>query len=147
MIDADEVTTTGEIAQASLSFDGMSGSSLRDRVVSGALWLTATKALGQIITWIITIIVIRLLTPADYGLMGMALLITGILFLFNEIGLGAAIVQKSTLSGDQLSDLRWLIIAVNVGLFALLVLLAPAGARTSMSHGSRLSRESSPSCS
>ncbi len=128
MIDADEVTTTGEIAQASLSFDGMSGSSLRDRVVSGALWLTATKALGQIITWIITIIVIRLLTPADYGLMGMALLITGILFLFNEIGLGAAIVQKSTLSGDQLSDLRWLIIAVNVGLFALLVLLAPAGA-------------------
>jgi len=128
MIDADEVTTTGEIAQASLSFDGMSGSSLRDRVVNGALWLTATKALGQIITWIITIIVIRLLTPADYGLMGMALLITGILFLFNEIGLGAAIVQKSTLSGDQLSDLRWLIIAVNVGLFALLVLLAPAGA-------------------
>lgn len=128
MIDADEVTTSGEIAQASARLGGMSAPSLREHVIKGALWLTATRASGQIITWIITFIVIRLLAPEDYGLMGMALLITGILFLFNEIGLGAAIVQKSTLSGDQLSDLRWLIIAFNVGLFALLVLLAPAGA-------------------
>jgi len=128
MIDTDEITTSGEIAQPSPRLDGISTPLLRERVVSGALWLTATRASGQIITWIITIIVIRLLTPADYGLMGMAVLITGILFLFNEIGLGAAIVQKSTLTSEQLSDLRWLIIAVNVGLFALLVVLAPAGA-------------------
>ena len=104
----------------------MSAPSLRERVVSGVFWLTATRASGQIITWIITIIVVRLLSPADYGLMGMALLFAGVLFLFNEIGLGAAIVQKSELSADQISDLRWVILVINVALFAVLLLLAPA---------------------
>jgi len=94
-------------------------------VVKGVLWLTATKASGQIIAWVITIIVVRLLSPEDYGLMGMALLFTGVLFLFNEIGLGAAIVQKAELNAEQISDLRWVIFAVNVALFALLLLLAP----------------------
>jgi len=126
MIDADDLTTSGEAAQAFTRHGRTSTLPLRERVVNGVLWLTATRASGQIITWIITIIVLRLLTPEDYGLMGMALLFTGILFLLNEIGLGAAIVQKSELSGDQLSDLRWLIIAINVGLCALLIFLAPA---------------------
>ena len=126
MIDADDLTTTVKIGQASARPGRASVPSLSERVVDGVVWLTATRASGQVITWIITIFVIRLLTPEDYGLMGMAMLLTGVLFLLNEIGLGAAIVQKSALSAEQLSDLRWLIIAVNVALFVLLVLLAPA---------------------
>lgn len=100
--------------------------SVRERVVRGLFWLTATRASGQIITWVITIFVVRLLSPEDYGLMGMAVLFTGVLFLFNEIGLGAAIVQRSEVTRAQLSDLRWLILVVNAVLCVLLVVLAPA---------------------
>lgn len=100
--------------------------SVRERVVRGLFWLTATRASGQIITWIITIFVVRLLSPEDYGLMGMAVLFIGVLFLFNEIGLGAAIVQRSEVTAAQLSDLRWLILVVNAALCVLLVALAPA---------------------
>ena len=101
---------------------------LRERVIEGVVWLTATRLSGQIITWIITVIVVRLLSPEDYGLMGMAVLFTGVLYLFNEIGLGAAIVQRADLSAQQLSDLRWVIIAVNVALFVVLLPLAPPAA-------------------
>ena len=37
--------------------------SLRARVVSGLFWIGGTRLIGQILTWGITIVVIRLLTP------------------------------------------------------------------------------------
>ena len=118
-------TDTLEIPSAPMRPNAVSVRPLRERVIEGVVWLTATRLSGQIITWIITIVVVRLLSPEDYGLMGMAVLFTGILYLFNEIGLGAAIVQRAELSAQQISDLRWVIVAINVALFALLLLLAP----------------------
>jgi O-antigen/teichoic acid export membrane protein len=127
MFTEERATTTDglEIPSASMQPAAVSGRPLRARVIEGVVWLTATRLSGQIITWIITVIVVRLLSPEDYGLMGMAVLFTGVLYLFNEIGLGAAIVQRTDLSAQQLSDLRWVIVAVNVALFAVLLPLAP----------------------
>jgi O-antigen/teichoic acid export membrane protein len=106
----------------------MSTPSLRSKVVSGLFWLAATKALGQAITWIITLLVVRLLTPTDYGLMGMAVLVNGFLLLFNELGLGAAIVQRRELTQRDLSNLRWIILLVNVLLFGIVSAIAPLAA-------------------
>jgi teichuronic acid exporter len=130
MFTEEPVTTTEglEIRSAPIRPSVDRGRPLRERVIEGVVWLTATRLSGQVITWIITIFVVRLLSPADYGLMGMAVLFTGILHLFNEIGLGAAIVQKAELTAQQISDLRWVIIAINVALFTMLLLLAPAAA-------------------
>jgi len=99
---------------------------LRSRIVSGFFWLAATKAVGQAVSWVITLFVVRLLAPEDYGLMGLALLATRFLLLFNELGLGAAIVQRRELTDRQVSDVTWLIFLVNLALFALLFALAPA---------------------
>jgi O-antigen/teichoic acid export membrane protein len=104
----------------------VSSDSLRSRVVSGFFWLAATKISGQAISWVITLVVVRLLTPLDYGLIGMAVLVNSFLLLFNELGLGAAIIQKRDLSRSHLSDLRWVILLVNVGLFGVVLLVAPA---------------------
>jgi len=107
----------------------MTQHSLRSKVVSGLFWLAATKALGQAITWVITLLVVRLLTPADYGLMGMAVLVNGFLLLFNELGLGAAIVQRPDLSRRDLSNLRWVILFVNFLLFGIVWIIAPLAGR------------------
>ena len=98
---------------------------LRSRIISGVVWLAATKALGQVITWVMTLVVVRLLSPTDYGLMGMAVLVTGFLLLFNEFGLGAAIVQNPNLNDGHISDLRWAILLINIALFLLLLAAAP----------------------
>jgi teichuronic acid exporter len=91
--------------------------SLKPRIVSGVLWLTATKAVGQLMTWVLTIIIVRLLSPQDYGLMGMATLFIGFVLLFNDLGLGAAIIQKPQLADEDASDLRWAIFLINLALF------------------------------
>ena len=73
--------------------------SLKSRVVNAVLWLGITKLLGQALSWIITIYVVRMLAPDDYGLMGMAGVFIGFVILFNELGLGSAIIHKKTCRG------------------------------------------------
>ena len=90
---------------------------LRTKLFNGVLWLGATKTLGQAISWFITIYVARLLSPDDYGLMGMAALYIGFLGLFNELGFGAVIIQKKDLADEELSNICWGLIAVNLGLY------------------------------
>jgi O-antigen/teichoic acid export membrane protein len=45
---------------------------LRARVMSGLFWVGGTRLIGQILTWGITIVVVRVLSPGDFGLLAMA---------------------------------------------------------------------------
>lgn len=94
-------------------------------MLSGFKWLAACKFFGQFITWSITLIVIRLLTPSDYGLMAMASVIVAILALFNEFGLEASIIQTKEISQDSLQKIFAIIILMNSLLFCVLFWLSP----------------------
>ena len=60
--------------------------------MSGLAWSAAGRFSAQLITWAITIVVIRLLTPDDYGLMTLAGVFVAFLAMLSELGLGAAVV-------------------------------------------------------
>lgn len=62
------------------------------------------KWLTQLLRWSSTLIIARLLTPTDYGLVGMAMIYLGLVQLVNEFGLSSAIVQRP-LDEDQLARL------------------------------------------
>jgi len=98
---------------------------LKSRIASGVFWIGLTKILGQTISWLITIFVVRILTPEDYGLMGMAVLFTSLLQLFNELGLGTAIVQKENISQEELSSIHWAIIIINACIYLFVVIFSP----------------------
>ncbi|HEY0941138.1 MAG TPA: lipopolysaccharide biosynthesis protein [Steroidobacter sp.] len=67
---------------------------LADRVMHGLRWATFVRLVTQIMAWSVTIVVMRLLTPEDYGLVSL----TGIFVMYagviSELGLGAALVQS-----------------------------------------------------
>ncbi|MBI5235116.1 MAG: MOP flippase family protein [Deltaproteobacteria bacterium] len=98
---------------------------LRRKVVSAVFWVGATKLLGQIISWVITVWVARLLSPDDYGLMGMCFIVIGFVTLFNEFGLGSAIIHNKSLGKEDLSSIYWLVILINAALYAAAWLAAP----------------------
>jgi teichuronic acid exporter len=100
--------------------------SVRSQMVSGFVWLAASRFAAQTISWVITLAVIRILAPADYGLMGMAVLVNSFLMLFNELGLGAAIVQRPDLREREISDVRWFILLLNATLFGMVLISAPS---------------------
>jgi PST family polysaccharide transporter len=75
----------------------------------------------QIVT---TIVLARLLSPADYGLQAMVLTLTSFFSLFRDAGLSVASVQREKLDNQQISTLFWLNIAL--GLFLMLVVAGAA---------------------
>lgn len=75
-------------------------------VVGGLAWTAGVKWVSQLLTWAITLVVARLLTPADFGLVGMATIFLGLITLLNEFGLGTAVVTFQGLTDKELSQLH-----------------------------------------
>lgn len=99
---------------------------IRKQVLSGLKWTAGAKLSGQIITWGITLWVMRLLSPEDYGLLAMAMVFVTFLLMMAEAGLGSALVQKQDLDETKLRQAFGIVIVVNLTLLVLLNLLAPA---------------------
>jgi len=70
-------------------------SELDRSLIQGLAWTGAIRWLGQLVSWGITFVVAHLLTPADYGLAGMAAVYTGFTLLLCEAGLTAALLRRS----------------------------------------------------
>lgn len=100
--------------------------SFRVRVMRSLAWQGGGQFAGQAISWLSTLVVIRLLTANDYGLLGMANVLIGLLLLFADLGFGAAVVQARTLSRDEIRDLQGAVLLINVAAFLLTLALAPA---------------------
>jgi PST family polysaccharide transporter len=67
----------------------------------------------------------RLLTPADFGLVAMVVAFTGALNLFRDLGLSTAAVQRPTVTPELLSTLFWINLAVGAALATLCLAVAP----------------------
>jgi len=102
----------------------MSGS-LRERAFSGVRWIASARILVQLIKWPSTIIVMRLLTPHDYGVVAMSTIVIEFVSLFGEPGLAAGLVQTQVLSADTSRAASALVWLLNLFLLAVLVLSAP----------------------
>ncbi|MGI8843272.1 MAG: oligosaccharide flippase family protein, partial [Gemmatimonadaceae bacterium] len=74
-------------------------------LVDGIAWTGAMRFLAQALRWSATLLLARLLSPADYGLVGYATVYLGLVALVNELGLSAAIVQQRHLTKEQIAKL------------------------------------------
>jgi O-antigen/teichoic acid export membrane protein len=101
--------------------DQVKGTSLR-----GGLITLAGQGISFCTQTAYIMIMARLLTPADFGVNGMVLAITGFLAMFSDIGLGAATVQRKTITQEELSNLFWVNLLVGGLLTILTMLIAPA---------------------
>jgi teichuronic acid exporter len=79
----------------------------------------------QIVSWASTLLIVRLLSPGDYGLYGMALVYTGFVAPIYDLGVSAAIVQRHDLTDDKIARLGGLSLIYGFGFSLLSVLLAP----------------------
>jgi len=93
--------------------------SLKGFSISGIKWTGLSQIGGQAIQFISTLILVRLLSPSDFGLMSMSMLAVLFVMLFKDMGTGAAVIRDKTLSKEALSSIYWL--NVILGLFATLL--------------------------
>ena len=94
-------------------------------LVRGVAWTGAIKWVTQIVTWIATLAIARLLSPEDYGLVGMAAVYLGLLTMLSEAGLGTTIIAMRDLQGSRLAQMHSL--AAFIGLAGFVVSCFIAG--------------------
>jgi PST family polysaccharide transporter len=115
----DRVTSASENAPPSL---GMAAA-------RGVFWTGGGQALRQAIQVVASIALARLLTPDDFGLLGMTLIFMGVAQLFADFGIGAAIVQSRQVDRIVLSSCFWANAGAAILVSLLLALASPfAGA-------------------
>jgi O-antigen/teichoic acid export membrane protein len=88
--------------------------SLDKALVGGVAWTATVKWSTQLLTWVMTVLVARILSPSDYGLVGMATIYITLFTLFSEFGIGSAIVTFQDLTDDQVSQLNTLALLCGV---------------------------------
>jgi len=93
-------------------------------LLRGVAWTAAAKWASQALSWGSWLIVARLLSPEDYGLVGMAAIYLGLITLVSEFGLGTAVLAVRELSVEQINQLNGL--AVLLGLASLVASCAVA---------------------
>lgn len=73
-----------------------------------------------------TMILARILNPADYGINAMAVAITGFAAIFSNLGLSTATIQRAEITHEQVSTLFWINVFIGALLTGLIALLSPA---------------------
>lgn len=102
-----------------------SGSVVQQTVRSG-VWVAATKFSTRFLQILMLIVLARLLTPRDFGLLGIALLTLAATQQFTNIGLNAALIQQKETNVDSYLDTTWCLeIGRGVLIFTGVFLLAP----------------------
>lgn len=93
--------------------------------MSSLKWTAAARVSGQLLSWAITILVIRLLSPDDYGVLAAAMVVIGLAALLNEMGMVTGLVQTKDIDESLIGNVFGFVLLCNVVLVALLLLSAP----------------------
>lgn len=107
----------------------MSEDTLKNKAVKGVAWsfLDNFGTLG--IGFIIGIILARLLSPSEYGLLGMIAVFTAVAQTVADSGFGSALIRKPDLNDNDLYTTFWFNLGVSCLMYAVLFFCAPFIAR------------------
>lgn len=98
---------------------------LRVSTSSGAKWLTSSQLVRQLMQLATTGILLQVLAPEDFGLLGMALIVVTFVTIFRDMGTSAAIVQRADASNIFLVSIFWANVAIGVVLAIFVYAFAP----------------------
>ena len=98
---------------------------LKGRSVRGGLLTLTSQGAQFLMQSISTVVLARLLVPADFGLVAMVTAVTGLGQAFADLGLSEATIQHPEISHEQVSTLFWINVAIGLTLMSITAALAP----------------------
>ena len=105
------------------------GENARSKVFSGLLWRFLERIGAQGVSFIVSIILARILAPEVYGTIALVTVFTTILNVFVDSGLGSALIQKKDADDLDFSCVFYFNVAICCVLYSLLFFASPLIAR------------------
>ena len=99
------------------------------KVVSNLIWRFFERCGAQLVSLAVTVVLARILDPAEYGPITKVAVFTAILLVFVDSGMANALIQRKDPDDLDFSSVFWFNLSFGVFLYALLFLFAPLIAR------------------
>ena len=93
--------------------------------VKGMAWMSSSIFMDYVINLLVTYVLARLLTQADYGEVAAITVLVGFANIFWQMGVGPALIQKKNISDKELYSAQTLNIIFGVAIFAVVNIFAP----------------------
>jgi O-antigen/teichoic acid export membrane protein len=94
----------------------------------GIAWVGSVKWIVQLLTWASTIVVARILSPGDYGLLAMGTVLLSFITLLGESGIGATVITVRDITAEQTAQINGAALLMGAGSFLIAGLAAyPVG--------------------
>ena len=103
--------------------------SLKDKTVKGTFWSAADAFLGHGVTFLVGIVLARLLSPSEYGLIGIVTIFVVVLTGIVDSGFSNALIRKKDADNEDYNTMFITNMLISVALYVLLFFAAPAIAR------------------
>ena len=102
------------------------GDNLKEKMMGAVAWSSIDRFGQQAVQFLIGLVLARLLTPADFGLIGMVMVFSALSFVLVESGFGLALVRKKEANETDFNTIFYFNIFVSLLLYTLLFFSAPA---------------------
>lgn len=100
-------------------------SSLKTKIVSGMIWKFGERIVAQGVSFIVSMVLARLLMPEDYGTVSVVLLVINVANVFINNGLSVALIQKKEVSQRAFSTVFYCNLLLGVFVYFILYAAAP----------------------
>ena len=104
----------------------MAETQMKEKVLKGLFWKILENGGAQGIQFVIAILLARLLTPAEYGLVGIIMIFITISNVVVQYGFSTALVQKPRCDETDFSSVCYFSLGIALVMYGLLYLAAPA---------------------
>lgn len=98
---------------------------LKDKTISGVKWNAIGRFSTQGVSFFISILLARILSPSDYGVIGMITIFIAIAQTFIESGFGTALIRKKDCTDEDYSTAFYFNIIVGIVSYLILFIAAP----------------------
>ena len=102
---------------------------LKQKTLSGLIWSFIETTSSQLIGFISTIVLARILSPSDFGLIGMTIVITALAQIFSDGGLSQALIRKQDCKDVDYSTVFIINTLIGISVYIIIFFLAPMIAR------------------
>lgn len=98
---------------------------LKEKTITGLFWRFGERITAQLITFVVSIILARILLPKEYGLIAIVMIFINIANVFVVSGLGTSLVQKKDADKQDFDTMFWASAFISIVLYVIIFFLSP----------------------
>ena len=96
-----------------------------NKIISNLIWKFSERMLAQVVTFIVSIVLARLLSPSEYGTIALVMVFITIADVFVNAGFGNALIQKLNVDNIDYSSVLYFSLGISFIVYGILFVSAP----------------------